>query len=356
MPVSLKPLAEQVVLITGATSGIGLSTAERAAAAGARVVLVARNEEALHAIADGIAERGGDALPVMADVARAREVEHAAEVALSRYGRIDTWVNNAGVAVYGTAEEVSLADHRRVFDVNYWGVVHGSLAAVKAIRERGGAIVNLGSILSDMTVVLQAPYCATKHAVKAFTNTLRLELEAEGVPISVTLIKPSAIDTPFFEHARSYLDEPGIRNPPPAYDSELVADAILFAAEHPRRTLSVGFGGFATSLLATHFPRLTDKLIESTGFAMQVTDEPGRPARRDNLYAPREDGARRSALPGGRRETSLFLEAQKRPLAVAAALAGLGAGIVGLLASRRRAPSEEARLARREGLARVAGV
>jgi short-subunit dehydrogenase len=335
MAVRLKPLDEQVIVITGASSGIGLATAHLAASRGARLVLVSRNGEALDALAAEIRRGGGEAIAVVADVARREDLERVAARTREAFGGFDTWVNNAGVSVYGTLDEISLADHRRVFDVDYWGVVQGSLIAAAELRERGGAIINTGSVLSDRAVVLQGPYCAAKHAVKAFTDTLRMELEHDGAPVSVTLIKPSAIDTPFFEHARSNLDSPGIRNPPPAYDPSLVARAILYAAETPKRTIVVGFGGYAISLMGAHFPRLTDFLMEAVGFQGQKTDMPTPARRRDNLYAPREDGMEHSGLPGGRRETSVYLEAQLHPVVTAAAIAGVAAAIGGIWAARR---------------------
>ncbi|NNM75227.1 SDR family oxidoreductase [Enterovirga aerilata] len=339
MAVQLKPVRDQVIVLTGASSGIGLATAHLAAERGARLVLVSRNGEALEQLAAEIRRGGGEAVAVVADVARREDLEKVAARAREAFGGFDTWVNNAGVSVYGTLEQIPLADHRRVFDVDYWGVVQGSLIAAAELRERGGAIINLGSVLSDRALVLQGPYCAAKHAVKAFTDTLRMELEHDGAPVSVTLIKPSAIDTPFFEHARSHIDSPGIRNPPPAYDPSLVAKAILHAAETPKRTVVVGFGGYAISLMGAHFPRLTDLLMEATGFQGQRSEVPTPPARRDNLYAPREDGMEHSGLPGGRRETSLYLEAQLHPVVTAAAIAGVAAAIGGILAARLSRPA-----------------
>ncbi len=335
MAVRLKPLHEQVIVLTGASSGIGLATAHLAASRGARLVLASRNGEALEELASEIRRGGGEAVAVVADVARREDLERVAAKAREAFGGFDTWVNNAGVSVYGTVEEIPLSDHRRVFDVDYWGVVQGSLIAAGQLRERGGAIINIGSILSDRAVVLQGPYCAAKHAVKAFTDTLRMELEHDGAPVSVTLIKPSAIDTPFFEHAKSLLDSPGIRNPPPAYAPSLVAKAILYAAETPKRTIVVGFGGYAISLMGAHFPRLTDFMMEAVGYQGQTTQVPTPAKRRDNLYAPREDGMEHSGLPGGRRETSVYLEAQLHPVVTAVAIAGVAAAIGGILVARR---------------------
>jgi hypothetical protein len=232
-------------------------------------------------------------------------------------------------------------------------VVNGSLIAAEHLRKRGGgAIINTGSILSDRTMIYQTQYSATKHAVKAFTDGLRMELEAEGAPISVTLIKPSSIDTPYPEHARNYLDAPGLTLPPPAYDPAVVARAILFAAENPKRSLTVGFGGYAIALFGAHFPGLTDRLMELGGYASQTTDEPGArdSERRDNLYRPREDGDEHSSLGVHSRKSSLFLEAQMRPATTAAVLAGLGLALG--LALRGRGGTRQDR---RQGLMPVRG-
>ena len=362
MPLRLSPIDDQVIVLTGATSGIGLATARLAAQKGARLVLVARNEGALSRLAGEVRDRGGEAIAFPADVAHAQELERVAEAAIEAFGGFDSWVNNAGVSVYGRLEQIPLPDQRRVFEVNYWGVVQGSLVAARHLRRfGGGAIVNLGSVLSDRSMILQGPYSVSKHAVKGFTDALRMELEEDGAPISVTLVKPSAMDTPFFEHAKSYLDAPGIRNPPPAYDPALAARAILHACETPVRSLVVGFGGFAYGLLGTHFPGATDALVEAFGVEGQKRQDGGAKGRRNNLYAPREDGQETSSYPGGSRHRSLFLEAQMRPAAATAVVTALGAGLLGLLAAGRRrrrigteAASEtvEDRMRRRERLAR----
>jgi hypothetical protein len=172
----------------------------------------------------------------------------------------------------------------------------------------------------------------------------------------VTLIKPSAIDTPYPEHARLYTEKPGATLPPPAYDPMVVAKAMLFAAENPKRELTVGFGGWAIAALGTVAPRTTDLLMEAAGYATQTTDNPGRRERRDNLYQPREDGAERSSLPGGSRKTSLFLEAQMHPVATALALAGFGLVLAQLVRPKGPAPRHSAVPARRyEGLTRRVG-
>jgi short-subunit dehydrogenase len=339
MTVRLKPIEEQVVVITGASSGIGLATARTFASKGARgLVLVARNGDALKDIADELNARGTRTITVPADVSRRGDLERVADTAIATFGGFDTWVNDAAVAIYGTVEEIPIQDQRRLFEVNYWGVVDGSLIAARHLRERGGgAIINLGSVVSNRAMILQTQYSASKHAVKGFTDGLRMELERDGAPISVTLIKPSGIDTPYPEHARNYLrDEPSL--PPPLYDPHLVAQAIVFAAENPKRDLTVGLGGRMIGVLGAVAPRLTDRLMELAGYRLQTTKEHGRPEMRDNLYRPREDGDEYSSLRHRPRKTSLLLMAQMHPVATAAVLAGLGAAITAFLLPRGAVP------------------
>lgn len=316
----LKPLAEQVIVLTGATSGIGLATALIAAKRGAKLIVAARNESAVHALAKRINEDGGEALGVPTDVGDRAAVLALRDAAMARFGRIDTWVNDAAAATFGKLEEHSIEDHRQVFETGYWGTVYGSLAFVEVAKGQGGALINVGSILSERAVLLQGPYCAMKHAVRGFTDTLRTELERDGANISVTLIKPAAMNTPYPEHARNLMDTaPAL--PPPLYDPRLSARAILFCAENPRRELTVGGIGRAMTLGAKAFPRLTDFMLELGGKASQSATTPVDPDREDNLHAPREDGAIEDSRPQLVRRTSLWLEAQMNPVAATAALA-----------------------------------
>ncbi len=328
MPVTLKPLSQQVIVITGASSGIGLATARMAADKGAKVVLVARNSEALDEIVVGINNGGGHATMVDADIADDDAAERIAAHAIDMYGGFDTWVNNAAAALYARLEEVTLAEHRRVFDVGYFGLVQGSLEAARHLRTRGGAIINVGSVLSDRAVPIQGAYSAMKHAVRGFTTALRVELENEGAPISVTLIKPGAMDTPYPEHARNKMDKPA-RVPPVVYDPRLTARAILWAAEHPKRNLLVGGGGLPIKL-SNLMPWAADKGMEAVGDeTLQTTDTPPAPGTADNLFEERVDGRIDSNQDNNVRRTSLYLEAQMRPVAATAIISGAVAAAAG---------------------------
>ncbi len=271
MKLKLKPLRDQVIVVTGAGSGIGAATARMAAARGAKVVLAGRQEEALARVLEEIGRDGGAAISVSADVGVEDDHKRILERAIESYGRVDTWVNNAGVSIFGTLEKVPVEDQRKLFDTDYWGVVYGSMAAVRHMKAAGeepgeepgqkfgGALINVGSEVSDRAVPLQGAYSAAKHAVKGFTDALRMELREEGAPISVTLIKPASISTGFTAHARNYMDvQPSL--PPPVYAAEMVADAILHAAEHPVRDLYVGGASRAISTLGQNMPSLADRM------------------------------------------------------------------------------------------------
>lgn len=331
MGVKLKRIEDQVVVITGASSGIGLATAKMAAERGAKVVLAARDPDGLASARVEIEGSGGRAVTVIADVSVFEEVRAIGQRAIEAFGGYDTWINNAGLSIYGPIEEVPVEDARRLFDVNYWGVVHGTLTAVSHLKTRGGAVINLGSVTSDTAIPLQGHYSASKHAVKAFSDALRIELEKEDAPVSLTLIKPGAIDTPFPEHARNYMEaEP--KHPAPVYDPSVVAEAILFCAEHARRDLIVGGGGKMT--VAMHnVPRVADRFMRATMFKGQKMKKAVRRERDDSLYEPQGGGRERGNYPGTVRQRSLYTMSSMHRVATMLSAAAVGAGVV--LATRR---------------------
>lgn len=330
MKYNLKSLDQQVIVITGASSGIGLTTARQAARRGARVVLAARSEETLQQIT---AELGPNATYVACDVGNEGELRRVAEQARTRFGAIDTWVNNAGVSIYGRLLEISIEDQRQLFETNYWGVVLGSRVACEYLRREGGALINIGSTVSDRAVPLQGAYSASKHAVKGFTDALRMELEEEQAPISVTLIKPGSITTPFIDHAKSYMErKPNL--PPPVYAPENVAEAILHAAEHPVRDLFVGSGGKGLSAMGHYAPRAADKFMESVLFEQQQRNDPEEP-RPDGLYDATNDPRERGPYPGYVHETSFYTKAAIHPVMTGAMLLAVGLAATQLVKSRR---------------------
>lgn len=340
MPGRLKPLSEQIIVITGASSGIGLATARRAAESGARVVLVARNRQALDEAVEQIRLKGGRAAAFEADIADEGAPARIGAFCSERFGPFDTWVNDAAVAIFAKVEDTSMEEHRRVFDVGYFGLAAASLYAAGELKQRGGALINLGSVLSDRAMIYQGIYSAMKHAVRGFTDALRMELEEADAPVSVTLIKPNGIDTPYPEHARNKLGEPA-RIPPVVYDPDLVARAILFAAENRKRELTVGGGGYLITKLGNLAPGMTDKVMELIGYPSQTTETPPRQGTADNLFKPRRDGDTHSNRDMYVRKQSLALEAQMRPWAAAALVGGVVATLYALT-RRRRAEDEPA--------------
>ena len=331
MSVKLKTLDKQVMVITGATSGIGLTTARMASKRGARLVLAARNEQALKQLTDEINSTGGNAIYIKADVGNEGDIKAIASEALNKFGNFDTWVNNAGVSIYGRLEEVDTEDFRRLFETNFWGTVYGSLVAARNLKIEGGALINVGSTLSDRAIPLQGMYSASKHAVKGFTDALRMELEAENAPVSVTLIKPAAIDTPYKEHAKNYMDNKP-QNPPPVYAPETVAEAILHCAENPMRDVFIGGAAKALSLAGKYAPALTDKYMENLMIAAQEKQNSVNTGDKDSLYESSDaELNQRGGYDGHVAESSLYTTAALHPtitsaVATGAALA-FGAGL-----------------------------
>lgn len=335
MRLHLKPLQEQVIFITGASSGIGLATAKAAVARGARVVLAARNEPALAQIVESMKASGGEAIYVATDVGNPSEVEKIAEIGLSRFGRMDTWVNNAGVSIWGRVEDISDADNHRLFETNFWGVVNGSKIAAKHLKRGGGAIITVGSIAGDSAFPMQAMYCASKHAVKAFTDAFRMELQAESAPISVTLIKPASIATPLQRHAKNYMSkEPEL--PAPLYPPEEVARAILYAAEEPVRDLNVGAAGLMLTAVGEWSPSISDFFGRNLLIPAQKSKDPAH-QRRDNLYSAGTSGGIVEDDPWGRKpRPEAFIGTSLLPVPRSALMFAAGLGLAGWLNSGRR--------------------
>jgi len=335
MAARLKPLSEQTIVIVGASSGIGLATARLAAERGASVVLVARNQDALRDVADGINAKGGRAVFMAADIADEGAPVRIADFAQREFGGFDTWVNDAAVAMFARLDETTMSEHRQIFEVGYFGLVNASLVAARHLKTRGGAIINVGSILSERSIPLQGAYAAMKHAVQGFTETLRMELEMNDAPISVTLIKPTGIHTPYPEHARNKLGKPAAI-PPTVYDPRLVAEAICHAAEHPKRAMIVGGQGIVLTKLAAMFPRTPDKIMETmSGERMQTIDQPARPGTADNLFRARKDGRTESHHDQYVRRQSYTLKAQMHPAATAAVVGGVAFAAAALLLGRK---------------------
>ena len=312
-----KPVAEQVVVVVGASSGIGRASALQFAREGARVVVASRNADALDGLVQEIASDGGEALAVPTDVAEPEQVYALASRAEEHFGRIDTWVNDAAIAVWGRVEDISDAEFDRVMRVNFLGQVYGVHAALPALRRAGGGvIIGVSSMEGIRAVPLHAPYTASKWALRGFYDALRIELAESRDPIAVCTVLPAAIDTPFFEHARSRVDSMP-KPPPPTYAPELVAEAIVRAAVRPTREVPVG-GAVAAAMVSQRLaPALTDAVLSltRTGFASQKASR--RDNMVDNVDSPvQEHGSVRGTYEGTVLRSSAFtalLGHRKRP-------------------------------------------
>jgi short-subunit dehydrogenase len=323
--VKLKRLEDQVVVITGATSGIGLATARMAAKRGAKLVLVARTESALQTLTDELRASGTDATYVKADVGVENEMRAVRDAACIEFGGFDTWVNNAAVSIYGKVMDVPIEDHRRLFETNYWGVVYGSIIAADHLATKGGAIINVGSTLSDRAIPIQGVYCASKHAIKGFTDALRMELEHDQAPVSLTLIKPATINTPYPEHAKNFLPtDPALASP--VYPPSIVAEAILYAAENPVRDLYVGGAAKALSMAGYYAPNLTDKFMERTMFDADQRERHSS-AQHRALHYPSGELKETGDYDGHVTRTSLYTKARLHPRITAGSLAFLATAL-----------------------------
>jgi NADP-dependent 3-hydroxy acid dehydrogenase YdfG len=306
------------------------------------VVALARNEQALRHLVEEIRQGGRQAVYAVCDVGKKEEVDKAAETAVREFGHFDAWVNDAGISIFGRIWEVPLEDWRRMFDTNYWGVVYGSLVALRHFRMRGepGAIVNVGSFFGDRSTPVQSTYASSKFAVHGFTDALRMEIEHDRIPVSVSLIHPGRIDTPYNEHAGNYMSMQPVHRGM-VYAPEAVAEAILWCAQHPKRDMYVGSQAKLATLLGMFAPRFTDKLMERIMYTShQSRRRKSSGSRSRALFEPGYGGQERGTHePHLLRRQSWYMKAAKRPLLTTAALASAGLLIGSALLSRKSRPN-----------------
>ena len=316
----------KVVVITGASAGVGRATARAFAARGAKVGLIARNREALEAAKKEVESRGGEAFVAVADVSDADAVERAATDIENALGPIDVWVNNAMVSVLGPVKQLKADEFRRVTEVTYLGVVHGTLAAMRRMLPRdSGIIVQVGSALAYRGIPLQAPYCAAKHAIQGFHDSLRSELLHDKSNVRVTMVNLPAVNTPQFRWLRSYMP----RKAQPLgtiFEPEVAANAIVWASEHDRRELNVGWPSSQAIVGNSIAPGLIDVYLAHAAYDGQQGDEPEDPNRPDNLYetVPGDAGAH-GVFSAKAKTTSAQFGANTHRGAIGAALAAVAA-------------------------------
>jgi NAD(P)-dependent dehydrogenase (short-subunit alcohol dehydrogenase family) len=285
--VQLKPVGDQVVVLMGASSGIGRETALRFAKSGAKVVVSARGEEGLDSLVQEIRGEGGEATAVVADTSEFGQVKAVADRAVKEYGRLDTWVHLAAVGLFATFEETTPEEFARVIDVNLMGQVYGAMAALPHVKREGrGALIHISSVEAKRSFPFHSAYGASKHGIDGFLEALRVELKHDGWPIGVTQVMPATINTPFFDKGRTKLGVKAV-GIPPIYEPETVANIILYAAENPTRDLVSGGAAQALILNQRLSPRVLDAVLTTrAGFGPQKTHEPRSENDPDNLYAP----------------------------------------------------------------------
>jgi NAD(P)-dependent dehydrogenase (short-subunit alcohol dehydrogenase family) len=288
-----RPIQDQVVVITGASSGIGRACVRAFAARGARLGLIARSRQGLEAASREAQQAGGEAIVLPLDVADADAVDRAAGSVEERFGRIDVWVNNAMVSVLSPIKEMTPEEFRRVTEVTYLGYVWGTQAALRRMLPRDdGTIIQIGSALAYRSIPLQSAYCAAKAAIRGFTDSLRTELLHDGSNVRVSMLQLPAVNTPQFEVVRTRMP----RHPrpvPPTFAPEMIADSVVWAAERAPREMVIGASALQAILGQKLAPGLVDRYLAKTGYDAQQTDQPVDPNRPDNLFdtVPGDHGA-----------------------------------------------------------------
>jgi NAD(P)-dependent dehydrogenase (short-subunit alcohol dehydrogenase family) len=327
----------EVVVITGASAGLGRATARVYGRRHARVGLLARGRDGLDAACREIELAGGQAIAVPTDVSNADQVEAAAQAVEDRFGPIDIWINNAMVSVFSPIRDTTAAEFQRVTEVTYLGYVYGTLAALRRMLPRDrGVIVQVGSALAYRGIPLQAAYCGAKHAIQGFTDSLRCELLHEHSRVRVTMVQLPALNTPHFEWAKTRLP----RSPqpiPPIFQPDVGAEAIVWAADHNRPELYVGASTVAAIVGDKIAPRLGDWYLARTGYASQQTDRSVDPQRPDNLWQPLAgDRGGHGMFDAVAHNHSLQIWLTTRRRELAAVTFVLGAFVVALVRSWRR--------------------
>ncbi len=287
-----KPLHEQVMVVTGASSGVGRAVARAAGERGAKVVVGARGKEGLNAAVEEIEGAGSEALAVAGDVAEREYNDELVRAALERFGRIDTFIANAIVTVYAEVEQLEPDELRRVFDVNFFGVANGYWAALPALKESHGTFLHVSSALAYRGIPLQAAYCSSKAAARTFLESARVELQKHGHDVAISLVLPGAINTPQFDRDRQKIGKQP-QPVPPIYEPEPYAEAVLRCAEKPIRELPVSWGAQKLLWGQKLSPRAGDWMLRRMGWKNQHTDEAKPVDSPDNLYEtlPGDPGA-----------------------------------------------------------------
>ncbi|MBW4561671.1 MAG: SDR family oxidoreductase [Mojavia pulchra JT2-VF2] len=330
----LKPINQQVVAVVGASSGVGRKTALEFAKKGASLVVSARNEAGLESLVNEISQMGGKAVAIPADVSVFEQVQAIADKAIEQYGRLDTWVHCAAVALYATFDQTTPEEFKRVIDVNLMGQVYGAMAALPHLKREGrGSLIHISSVEAKRSFPFHSAYGASKHGIDGFLEALRVELMHDKLPINVTNVMPASINTPLFDKARTKL---GVKpqGAPPFYSPQAVADAILYVAEHPTRDIVVGDVGQMMALTERLSPQLMDAFMLQVGFKAQKTNQPKSEDAPDNLVEPISGFDKVEGDFNNKTVPSLSTWWDTHPMAKwSAAIVALGAVVFGIIAT-----------------------